>query len=147
MNARQGRRRPATTRARGGMILQRLIGGRIGYSGGLEARPAQPAGVATAAGPTSAVGLVARDRERVVHAEAGAFANDLTFGPGNQGCVDPARRTLHSSLRGLAGQVLERSDEFRSAVWVAGIVGQKAIRHEVLRRLDREIVHVMVCYR
>ena len=98
-----------------------------------EALLAQEARVAEAAGSAVGLGLVARPRQREIHAELVGAGDDLGLGERDQRRVDAeAARALDARLGGEIGQPLEGLDELGPAIGIAGLVERVHADEDVL---------------
>src|SRR5690349_13367301 len=87
-----------------------------------EALAAEPARVAATAGAAFVVGLVAGNGAREVDAVTQAGLDDLGFRPRDQRRVHPEALAFDPGLGRQVRERLERADELRPAVRIAGIV-------------------------
>src|SRR3954447_12554692 len=88
-----------------------------------EATLAEVAGVAVTTRDAVGGGIVAAERERVVHAEREPELDDLTLAQIEQRRLDPHwRRALHAAACGEVRHRLVVADVLRPAIGIAGVV-------------------------
>ena len=87
-----------------------------------EAFEAQETGIAFATGETFRRRIVTTVGERQIDAELDCFVNDVGFGKFDQRGVNLEASAFHTGFGSDIGEVLERLDKFRPAIWVAAVV-------------------------
>ena len=112
------------------------VAGRIGDPRGEKALRTQVAGIAMTARVSLRVGAIAAHRLAEVHSQACALACDIGLAHAHQRRMDAQARAFHARLRGHIGQSLERFDEGRSAIGIAGIVDRVDPAVDVARAQD-----------
>src|SRR5262249_33826082 len=102
--------------------LELLIDGRIGQARFLKTLQPQPTAVATAAGPSLLVRIIAAQRQPVIDTQAHPRRNDLRLGqPQERRMYAERPPPFHRRLRRNVGQAFKLCEEFRPAIRIAGV--------------------------
>ena len=72
--------------------------------------------------------------DRKIDAELDSFANDFGFGKFDERRVNLEASAFYTGFGSEIGQVLERFDKFRSAIWVAAVVDRVYADKNVIGR-------------